>query len=195
MNNKAQEGLTMARNDLMLKNLALVVAVALLTASTGCGGSSSNDGDEIAQVFACMVFPLFCFYPINSSVAPGVLDYPAIDGKDQRIHLVTAISDTWGNTYHVGSIAGFPNATGAEGGTDAIVMKYDPTGNLLWARLFGSIDDERAEKLSVDIDEKVKVTIVKERNVEDGASHVLNEAFVLKLSDQGNILGLWAVGN
>ncbi|MEJ2290610.1 MAG: SBBP repeat-containing protein [Deinococcales bacterium] len=59
-------------------------------------------------------------------------------------------TDAAGNTTVVGDTAGiFPGQTSA-GGTDIVLVKYDPNGNQLWTRQFGSAGNDIAGDVTTD---------------------------------------------
>ena len=81
---------------------------------------------------------------------------------------------------------------------DIFIAKYDPTGNLLWAKQIGAIDDDRGKDLKVDAAGNVYVTGFFRDTVDfDPGAGVFNlkslsqqNGFVLKLDSEDNFL--WA---
>ena len=57
--------------------------------------------------------------------------------------------DALGNVYVAGSTTGDLN--GANGGTDAVISKYDADGNLDWTQQLGSLGNDVPESLAVDV--------------------------------------------
>ncbi|HMO84815.1 MAG TPA: SBBP repeat-containing protein [Lacipirellulaceae bacterium] len=69
----------------------------------------------------------------------------------------TVAVDADGNILVSGGTLG--NLAGQNaGGTDAFVAKYDPQGQLVWARQFGNVGEDRGRSVAVDVDGSVYVT-------------------------------------
>src|ERR1700690_330888 len=62
-------------------------------------------------------------------------------------------TDSTGNVYAVGAT----NSYGA-GGSDALILKYDPSGNLLWSKTWGGGGNDVAYAVGVGPDGLVYVT-------------------------------------
>lgn len=86
--------------------------------------------------------------------------------------------DVNGNLYAVGSTSSF-----GAGGQDALVLKYDPTGNLVWAKTWGGSSDDHADGAAVDPNGNVYVT---------GGTYSFgagwDDLFLLKFNPSGNLL-------
>lgn len=86
--------------------------------------------------------------------------------------------DLNGNLYVAGSTSSF-----GAGGQDALVLKYDPNGNLLWAKTWGGSADDYANGIAVDPNGDVYVT--------GGTSSFgagWYDLFLLKFDPSGNLL-------
>lgn len=79
--------------------------------------------------------------------------------------------DSSGNVYSVGQTYSF-----GAGGQDVLILKYSPTGTLLWAKTWGSSGDERAVAAGISPDGYLYV-----------AGQIPNYIFVLKLDTNGNL--------
>jgi RHS repeat-associated protein len=89
-------------------------------------------------------------------------------------------TDSAGNSY----VAGYTSSFGA-GGQDVLLVKYDPSGNLLWARTWGGSSDESANGVLVGGDGSVYV-VGGTQSFGAGWYDVL----ILKFDSSGNLI--WA---
>ena len=96
----------------------------------------------------------------------------AVDGLEN----VVVVGYTWG------ALDG-PNA----GESDAFVRKYDPAGNVLWARQFGTSDYDRASDVAVDGSGNVLV-VGHTWDALEGPNAGSADAFVRKYDPAGNVL-------
>jgi hypothetical protein len=71
-------------------------------------------------------------------------------GTAKRDTFTDLAVDATGNIYISGSTAGTAPGQTAAGLSDALVCKYDATGNLIWARQFGSPVNDGASGIGVD---------------------------------------------
>jgi hypothetical protein len=87
------------------------------------------------------------------------------------------------------NVAGFGNLTGqpSAGGTDAFVRKYEPSGNTLWTRQFGSSSDELVKGMAVDSSGAVYVVGYSTGTLEGEANAGGSDAFVCKYDRLGNV--------
>ena len=65
--------------------------------------------------------------------------------------------DENGNSYVTGFTSGDLAGTGNAGASDAYIVKYDNSGNQLWAKQFGSVYDDEGNDIIVDASENVYV--------------------------------------
>lgn len=73
-------------------------------------------------------------------------------GSSQADYGWGVASDSAGNSFLVGNTSGaLPGATRI-GATDAFIAKYDPAGNRLWVRQFGTVLVDQAQTVAVDAD-------------------------------------------
>ncbi len=88
--------------------------------------------------------------------------------------------DANGNAYVVGAIGGtLPDQTSA-GAEDAVVRAYDPDGNELWTRQFGSIGNDHANAVTVTDDGYVYVTGAAGGALPDQTHALGSDVFLLK---------------
>lgn len=71
---------------------------------------------------------------------------PGWDSMSWNIPTRTIAVDDSGSVFMGGFVAGTLPGQAPAGGGDAFVRKYDPDGNELWTRQFGSEHDDRAEQ-------------------------------------------------
>jgi hypothetical protein len=93
-------------------------------------------------------------------------------------------ADGLGNVYISGSTGGDlggPNA----GGSDAFLAKYDPTGNLLWTRQFGSAQSDESRGVSADGIGGVYITGLTYGSLA-GPNAGDSDAFIAKYDSAGN---------
>ena len=104
--------------------------------------------------------------------------------------------DPSGNCYVVGSFNQTATFDGtdliSQGYTDIYIAKYDSSGELVWAKGFGSSDYNEAQCVAVDADTNILVagayggSVDFETDILSGASNI----FILKMDPDGNVL--WA---
>lgn len=108
-------------------------------------------------------------------------------------------ADNEGNSY----VAGYLGSTGVTiqnetisslGGYDVFVLKFNPEGNLLWARTYGSATNDQAKAIAIDNDGNVTVAGYFQASMVVGASTLVSasglDAFVFKLNASGD--PVWA---
>jgi hypothetical protein len=184
----------MRSSTVHFKAFNIFLILSLLAACGGSGGSSDDDTQEVEQLLACLLFPLYCVYPVSKADGPEPMLYPdpAVFSED-AVGVVSAAQDDQGNVYSAGHVPGSPDAAGANSGQDAVVLKHGPSWNLLWTRRFGSADNESAEQVMVNNDGSVLVTIVKLRSMEGDAGGTAWDTYRIHLSGNGETLDAWQV--
>jgi len=176
------------------KNIYKVLSILLIAMLPSACGGGSDDSKQMEQTLACLIFPLYCFIPISKAEEPGSgLYLEQLLPSDDEIGMISNVTDFRGNVYSAGYTIGSFGAPGDTGGMDAIVLKHDPGGNLVWFKRFGSSDRESGVDVSVNTDGSVLVTIVKLRIVEGDASRAERELYRLQLSNNGEVLDAWQV--
>ncbi len=95
------------------------------------------------------------------------------------------VTDKYGNVYIAGDTKG-AIAGQFSGKTDGFVSKYDSTGNTVWIRQFGTVEDERITWLALDKTGNVYVTgctngLIGEKNFGK------EDIFIVKLDANGNM--------
>ena len=100
-----------------------------------------------------------------------------------------------GSIYIVGSGYGSTTTQSNAGGEDALIAKYDQSGNLIWVKLFGSTNSDRAKSIAVCSDGSIYVAGETNGNIDGIANPELqknpndgNQIFVTHLSSDGNKL-------
>lgn len=107
-------------------------------------------------------------------------------------------ADNQGNSYAVGSFQGSATfgttALTSAGNNDIFVVKYDPDGNVLWARRQGGTSSDAANSIDVDGSGNSYVTGTYQGSVTFGTTTLTNsggdDVFVVKYDPAGNVL--WA---
>ena len=179
----------MAPKTNAFKAISTCLIISLLLVGSCGGGGGGPDAAEVEQLLICIVFPLFCLLPAASLDASGhVLNGDLSAPTTDAIGLVSSASDSRGNLYSAGYTISSQHASLDDGARDAVVLKHDPDQNLLWSRRFGSSDSESAEKVSVNSDGSVLVTIVKLRPVQSDVHPTERKFYRLHLSDDGKVL-------
>jgi Ca2+-binding RTX toxin-like protein len=111
----------------------------------GNAGNDTADGDTGAVGIVDM-------YVIAGDVPSNSLNtsWTKVFGSSTNIEIVEDIfvaSD--GSVYAVGSTDGVALGSSSQGNTDAFVAKYDPSGNLTWAKTFGSTGSDVAYSVTM----------------------------------------------
>jgi len=107
-------------------------------------------------------------------------------GTDQHDYANSLAVDAGGNILVAGYTQG--SLSGASAGSgDAFVRKYDPKGNELWARQFGTAESDEAHALAVDAGGNILVAGYTEGSL-SGASAGGFDAFVRKYDPKGTVL-------
>ncbi|MDI1479128.1 SBBP repeat-containing protein [Polyangium sp. y55x31] len=132
-----------------------------------------------------------------------VASKPFGDASNQ-IGLDVAI-DAQGNVYTIGNLEGTINFGGAigaltsAGSTDVIVVKYDPTGAVLWAKKYGDASTQIGNGIAVDGAGNVFVTGAFQGSINFGGGPFTSaggdDLFVAKLDTNGGHLWTKSVGN
>lgn len=112
--------------------------------------------------------------------------------------------DSGGNIYIVGEFYlsanfGSTNLT-SNGYKDMFIIKYSPTGDIIWAKNFGGSLNEKATCISIDNNDNIYVAGYYNSSsisfdgftVNESPSNSSNDSFLIKLSTNGNVQ--WAKG-
>jgi len=104
------------------------------------------------------------------------------------------VVDHGGDLIAVGtSVRGFEGQT-ALGATDGFVAKYSPDGDLVWATQLGTGRNDVIRKVTVDADDRVYVVGYTSGELEPGARAGRWDAFVARLSPDGEVQWLRQLG-
>ena len=118
---------------------------------------------------------------LNTGSAVGA-DWTHTWGGGSADSIVANSRDANGNLYLAGSTSSF-----GAGGEDALVLKYDPSGKLLWAKTWGGPKDDAANAIAVGPDGFLYVT-GSSFSFGSGCSFgACSSLFVLKLDPDGNL--------
>ena len=127
----------------------------------------------------------------NSVSQGGYSDYDFVQ---------SVATDHDGNVYATGffqsdNISFGPNAFAKSGAADVFLLKYDPSGNLVWAKRAGGTGSDYAYSVAVDKFGYVYITGSFQSTIAFGsftltANHPADELFFVKYSPQGNVI--WA---
>ena len=93
----------------------------------------------------------------------------------------TIATDSEGDAYVGGSTASF-----GAGGSDALIVKYTPSGTLLWTKTWGGSGDEGVNRIAVGPDGYIYVT-----GGTDSFGAGWFDVFLLKLDTNGNLI--WGI--
>lgn len=113
------------------------------------------------------------------------------------------VSDAAGNCYITGFIGSTDVQIGEEtisslSGYDVYVLKFSPTGNLLWARTFGGFSNQNAAAIAMDSEGDIHIagsfqgTMVMDSYTLTATTSI--DAFTCKMDAQGNVLWAKAIG-
>ena len=91
-------------------------------------------------------------------------------------------NDNAGNTFITGSTQGSFDGTYLGGVSDMFLAKYDPAGNRLWFKQFGSVNRDSSKSVAVDATGDAYVTGF----MDEKATLGLNDAFLIKFDPMGN---------
>lgn len=109
-----------------------------------------------------------------------------------RVTFVSVATDSLGNVYVSGGTDG-SLAGASQGKYDALVVKYNSSGNLVWKRQLGTSDDEGASAVATDnlgnvyISGDTRGSLARTNNV-DAEGYVRNDAWVAKYTSSGDLL-------
>lgn len=148
------------------------------------------------------IFAILCFSNlVNAQVPNWVWAKPAGDYNTEEF-FTSITSDSQGNLIAVGKFSGqtiiFGNDTLSNTSTvsDMFIVKYDATGNVLWAKSAGGTSYDEAVAVKVDALDNIIVTgKFKSNNISFGTFTLTNvnfkeDIFIVKYDAMGNVI--WA---
>lgn len=105
-------------------------------------------------------------------------------------------TDDAGNIYVVGSTWGnFSGGVGIGDYSDSFIAKLDPSGNLVWVKQFGSIDDDEAYDVTIDEDGFVYVAGFFAGSMGSMSTAGDTDVYVAKFSGDGDIVWIRQYGS
>jgi len=117
---------------------------------------------------------------------------------------IACATDTWGNVYTAGYFNGTPATFGSTtltnaGSDDVFILKYDNSGNLIWAKSFGGAQSERPASIAADPSGNILITGYYKSDSISFDSITLHrsgygQAFIVKLDSSGHTLWAKSVG-
>jgi hypothetical protein len=99
--------------------------------------------------------------------------------------------DYAGNTFITGSTQGVFEGTYFGGVSDMYLAKYDPAGNRMWVRQFGSPDRDQSHALAVDAAGNAYVTGRVEASLDGNTAYGHQDMFLVKYDPMGN--KIWSI--
>lgn len=177
----------MRSSTVHFKVFSIFLILSLLAACGGSGGSSDDDAQEVKQLFACLLFPLYCVYPVSKADGPEPAHNPepAVFSED-ALGGVSEAQDEQGNRYITGSTSGSLNGGLHAGGMDAYVVKYDPSGTMLWSRQFGTDGNDIGFAVATDVDGGVIVAGYTSGDLSGLGNAGKNDVFGARFDRDGN---------
>ena len=82
-----------------------------------------------------------------------------------------------------------------QGSDDYFIVKYSPSGDIVWSSLFGSTQTDRAESIAIAADSSIYVAGFTNGNLHGQSNSGGHDAFVSKVSSDGNLLWTRLIGN
>ncbi len=100
--------------------------------------------------------------------------------------------DSAGNAYISGNTYGSLGGTSA-GGSDAFLVKYDPSGNLVWSQQIGTANTELSSSVVVDSSSNIYICGNTNGNL-GGTYRGEDDAYLTKFDSSGNVLWTRQIG-
>ncbi|MBN2722890.1 MAG: SBBP repeat-containing protein [Deltaproteobacteria bacterium] len=111
------------------------------------------------------------------------------EGSDSNDYAVDAFSDD-GNVYITGRTQGDLAAHENAGGNDVFLLKYDNSGNRIWAFQDGTSDDDEGYALTVDVAGDILVCGRTQGDFHENISSGGDDFFIMKINSDGYLV--WA---
>ncbi|HET9772893.1 MAG TPA: SBBP repeat-containing protein [Acidimicrobiia bacterium] len=121
--------------------------------------------------------------------AAGALLWVKQHGTTVEDYAVSVVIDGQGNPIMAGETSGLMAGAGRAGGLDGFVRQYDPEGNVMWTRQFGSSMDDFAVGTAVGPDGNVHVVGTTFGSLPGQTSKGKTDGFVTAFNPHG--AGLW----
>ena len=152
-----------------------------------------------------IVFIVFSFTGMPNGIAQGWLWAKSAGGTNNE-NATAIVTDTSGNVYATGSFSSATLTFGSftltnnstSGNTDIYIVKYDPNGNVIWARSAGGSDEDYATSIALDAWGNIYVAgFFHSTSIPFGTTTLTNDSttatsdmYVVKYSPAGNVI--WA---
>lgn len=124
----------------------------------------------------------------NSS---GVLEWTRMVGSSQADSPTSVVSDNSSNAYVTGSVSGqgstlvsFLTST-TLGGFDSFLLKYDPSGDMLWHQMIASASDDKAGAIDLDDSGNVYIAGYTNGSLDNECFSGQEDMFLTKYSPSG----------
>jgi hypothetical protein len=115
-------------------------------------------------------------------------------GSSESDYGLSVSSDADGNAYVTGDTYGKLTGTRNYGEADVLIMKFDPSGDRLWAAQFGTVFAEHAKMVSVDASGNSYVTGDTSGSLEPKAAFGGYDIFLAKYNPYGDRVWLKQIG-
>ncbi|MEO8146382.1 MAG: T9SS type A sorting domain-containing protein [Bacteroidia bacterium] len=152
-------------------------------------------------LFMCLLFTVNCSY----SQMPSYQWAKSAGGLDYELGF-SITADANGNSYVTGYFGSPSIIFGSftlnnNGGNDIFIIKYDPAGNVIWAKSAGGVDYDFGKSIATDALDNIYVTgIFNSPSITFGAFTINNNAagsndiFIVKYDTAGNVIWAKSVG-
>lgn len=107
---------------------------------------------------------------------------------------IFSVVDKSGNLYIAGSTDVFLPGMSSAGKSDAYLRKYDPSGNVVWTRQFGTFMDEEVNSLAMDIKGNLYIAGKTSGVLPGQTSSGPTDAFIRKYDSAGNEIWTYQFG-
>ncbi len=148
------------------------------------------------------IFVIMFILLISSRLVEAqIFEWAKSAGVSSDNRCISITTDAAGNVYEVGNFRSATISFGAtmltnKGASDVLIVKYDPSGNVLWAKSFGGSDQDWGCSITTDAAGNVYASgAFHSATIAFGTTTLTNggsygDMFVVKLDPSGNVL--WA---
>ena len=174
-----------AGNTIWTRQLGSFVSAGSVWVSTDVLGNAYVVGSTSANIGGAPLGELDAFVAKYDGL--GNLEWSRQFGTSSHDAALGVSTDAFGNVYIVGDTEGGLAAPFMGGERDGFLVKYDGTGNQLWAQQIGTIDTDVVDGVSTDGLGNVYVAGDTEGGLE-GLNLGSSDAFVRKFDEAGNTI-------